>query len=70
MEKTLVWASDEEACGAIFPGGPVALAYSRFLPEQRAEVHAEFLASIAQHRREGAYHVPGEFVFVAGKKEG
>lgn len=67
-ERTLVWNSDEEACGAIFPGGPVALPYSKFSPEDRAAVHAEYLESIAPHHRDGAYHVPGEFVYMAGTK--
>ena len=68
QEKTLVWESDEEACGAIFPGGPVALPYSKFSPEIRAEVHAEYLESIAPYRRDGAYHVPGEFAFLCATR--
>ncbi len=66
--RTLIWESDEEACGAIFPGGPVALAYSRFSEEERAEVHAQYLQSIAPHLRDGVYRVPGEFVFALGSK--
>jgi hypothetical protein len=66
--RTLVWQNDEDACGAIFPGGPVALPYSRFSPEERAEVHAEYLDSIAPYREDGVYRVPGEFVFALGKR--
>ena len=68
VERTLVWKSDEEACAAIFPGGPVALAYSRFTPEVRGQVNAEYLESIAPYHRDGAYHVPGEFAFGLGRK--
>jgi hypothetical protein len=34
LEIRLEWASAEEACGAAFVGGPVALAYSRFDDER------------------------------------
>jgi ubiquinone/menaquinone biosynthesis C-methylase UbiE len=68
VERTLDWQSDEEACGAIFPGGPVALAYSRFTAEAQVAVHAEYIESISSYRRDGAYAVPGEFVFMLGRK--
>jgi hypothetical protein len=42
----LVWKDDREALGAIFAGGPVALAYSRFSREVRDAVHAEYIESI------------------------
>jgi ubiquinone/menaquinone biosynthesis C-methylase UbiE len=67
-ERTLVWESDEEACGAIFPGGPVALPYSKFSPDVQAEVHAEYLESIAPYGEDGVYRVPGEFVYIVGTK--
>ena len=69
VPQTLVWRTDEEACGAIFPGGPVALPYSKMTPEMRAEVHAEYVESLQPYRREdGAYHVDGEFVYMLGRK--
>ncbi len=69
IEQTLVWKDEQEACGAIFAGGPVALAYSRFSPEVQAEVHAELILSIAPYRRpDGSFLVPGEFVFMLGRK--
>ncbi len=68
IDKTLVWATEEEACGAIFAGGPVALAYSRFSPEVRAAVHDEYIQSISQYRNGGRFEVPGEFVFMLGTK--
>ncbi len=67
-EKTLAWESDAEACQAIFPGGPVALAYSRFSDDQRVAVQRDYLASIARFRRNGGYDVPGEFLFARASK--
>ena len=64
----LHYANGEEACGAAFEGGPVALAYSRFDPATRDEVHAEYLASIAPWRNGGGYSIPGEFVVVVGRR--
>jgi ubiquinone/menaquinone biosynthesis C-methylase UbiE len=62
LATTLSYDSGESACGAAFAGGPVALPYSRFDPEVRDEVHAEYLASIAAYRRGDGYEVPAEFV--------
>jgi ubiquinone/menaquinone biosynthesis C-methylase UbiE len=68
IETHLEWASAEEACGAAFAGGPVALAYSRFDEPTRRIVHGQYLESIAAHRHGDGYAVPGEFVMVAGRK--
>ena len=68
IETHLEWASAEEACGAAFAGGPVALAYSRFDESTRRIVHAQYLESIESHRQGDGYAVPGEFVIVAGRK--
>jgi ubiquinone/menaquinone biosynthesis C-methylase UbiE len=67
IDRPLVWATDEEACAAIFAGGPVALAYSKMDAETRAAVHGEFLDSIARYHRDGAYHVAGEFVVLGAQ---
>jgi ubiquinone/menaquinone biosynthesis C-methylase UbiE len=69
IETRLEWATDDEACGAAFVGGPVALAYSRFDERTRYRVQREYLDSIA-HCRVGSrgYSVPGEFVIVAGRR--
>jgi SAM-dependent methyltransferase len=70
VENTLVWKNEDEALGAIFAGGPVALAYSRFSPQVRIEVHAEYIESILSHRlANGSFHVPGEFVFMRALKQ-
>ncbi len=66
ITTTLEYASGEEACIAAFVGGPVAMAYSRFDDETRAGAHAEYLESIAAHRRGDGYALPGEFVVTIG----
>jgi SAM-dependent methyltransferase len=68
LATRLDFATDDEACGAVFVGGPVALAYSRFDDRARREVCEDYLASIAQYRAGPGYSVPGEFVIAAGRK--
>ena len=62
MSAPIRYANGEEACGAAFVAGPVALAYSRFSDEMKAEARAEYLESIAGFRDGEGYVVPGEFV--------
>jgi hypothetical protein len=50
IDTRLDWSSDDEACGAAFTGGPVALAYSRFDAHQREQVRREYLDSLAPWR--------------------
>lgn len=64
----LRYASPEDALGAAFKGGPVALAYSRFEDRTRAVVHAEYLQSIETYRDGAGYRIPGEFVVAVGTK--
>jgi ubiquinone/menaquinone biosynthesis C-methylase UbiE len=66
IRTLLHYDSDEEAIGAAFIGGPVALAYSRFDEATRGEAHREYLRSIAPFAAGGGYDVPGEFVVAAG----
>jgi len=66
VDALLHYASAEEACGAAFAGGPVALAYSRFDARTREEAHAEYVASIEPYRRDAAFAIPGEFVVASG----
>jgi ubiquinone/menaquinone biosynthesis C-methylase UbiE len=68
MDVTLTFEDSEHLCAAVFAGGPVALAYSRFSPELRERVHGEFLASVKEFRRGDVFDVPGEFVFALGQK--
>jgi SAM-dependent methyltransferase len=67
LRTTLSYASPDAALAAVFRGGPVALAYSRFEPATRRAVHAEYLDSIAAYRSGGGYEVPGEFVVAAAR---
>jgi ubiquinone/menaquinone biosynthesis C-methylase UbiE len=66
----LEYASPDEAVGAAFVGGPVAMAYSRFDETTKADAHREYLDSIEPYRVDGAYRLPGEFVVVSGRREG
>lgn len=69
MSTQLHYTSAEEACGAAFAGGPVALAYSRFDEKMRTEAFDEYLNSLAAFRSGPAYDIPGEFVITVGYKE-
>ena len=64
---TLDYASADDALGAAFQGGPVALAYSRFDDATKRAVHAEYLESIAAYRTGGGYRIPGEFVVTTAR---
>jgi ubiquinone/menaquinone biosynthesis C-methylase UbiE len=68
ISSVLEYASADEACGAAFEGGPVALAYLRFDAATRASAHAEYLASIEPWRKGEGYAVPGEFVLALGTR--
>lgn len=68
LQTTLIYASAAEACAAAFIGGPVALAYSRFSDDVKAEAQQEYLDSIQEYRAGDGYAIPGEFVIVAGSK--
>lgn len=68
MRVTLSWASADEACTAMLEGGAVALAWSRFSPETRAIVRAEYLASLERFRQGDRYDVPAEVAFATARK--
>src|SRR5438045_8062585 len=68
LQTHLIYDSDDEACGAAFAGGPVALAYHKFSQQTKDEAHAEYLDSIKPFRRDNGYAVPGEFVVAIGFK--
>jgi ubiquinone/menaquinone biosynthesis C-methylase UbiE len=67
LSTTLHYASAEDALAAVFRGGPVALAYSRFDDATRRAVHAEYLDSIAAYRGTDGYRIPGEYVVAAAR---
>lgn len=63
LSTELEFADDDEAIGAAFLGGPVALAYARFDEPTRRSAEREYLDSLTRYRtRSGSYRVPGEFV--------
>ena len=68
ISTRLEYASGEEACGAAFAGGPVALAYHKFSAEVKEEVYKEYLDSIKEFQHSDGYSVPGEFVICIGYK--
>jgi ubiquinone/menaquinone biosynthesis C-methylase UbiE len=70
IATTLEYSSPEEALAAAFEGGAVALAYSRFDEDTRAEAHREYLASIAPYMTDGGYRIPGEFVVARARWPG
>jgi ubiquinone/menaquinone biosynthesis C-methylase UbiE len=70
VHTILHYDSADDALGAAFAGGPVALAYSRFDDKNREEAHAEYLASIEAYRKGICYDIPGEFVVTAGRRTG
>lgn len=67
LATTLVYADADDACGAAFVGGPVALAWSRFGAEVRERVRTRYLDAIGPWRDGHGYRVPGEFVVVAAQ---
>lgn len=70
LSTTLDYADGDAACEAAFEAGPVALAWSRFDPRERAAAREDYLASIARWRLGRGYAVPGEFVVVTGSRPG
>ena len=68
LTTSLHYDTDEEACGAAFEGGPVALAYHKFSENIKEEARQEYIASIMQYKNETGYDVPGEFVIARAKK--
>jgi SAM-dependent methyltransferase len=70
LDATLDYGDADEACGAAFIGGPVALAWSRFGEDVRSRVCHSYLEAIEPWRDDRAYRLPGEFVVVAARKAG
>jgi ubiquinone/menaquinone biosynthesis C-methylase UbiE len=68
LSVELRYDTADDALGAAFLGGPVALAYSRFDDDARAGAHSEYLASIAPFADGAGYRVPGEFVVCSARR--
>ena len=67
QREVLEFPDERSLLSAMLLGGPVALAVKRFTPDTMAEVEAEFLNSVKDHRAGGgSYRIPGEFVTVIG----
>ena len=64
----LDYDSADDAIGAAFAGGPVALAYAHFDDDSRNRAHAEYLRTIQPYRRDEGYSIPGEFVVALARK--
>ena len=69
LETTLDYATAEDAIGAAFAGGPVALAYAHFDDETGEAAHADYLSTIQPYRRGAGYSIPGEFVVALARKK-
>ena len=70
LRVELRYDGDDDALGAAFVGGPVALAYSRFDDDAREGAHREYLASISDFADGAGYRVPGEFVVCSARRAG
>jgi SAM-dependent methyltransferase len=71
QREVLEFRDEAALLTAMLRGGPVALAVKRFAAPVMAEVEREFLASVRAHRgADGRYRIPGEFVTVAGRRQG
>jgi ubiquinone/menaquinone biosynthesis C-methylase UbiE len=68
LDAPIHYDSGDDAVGAAFIGGPVALAYAHFDQATRVAAHSEYLTSIAPFRIGDGYDVPGEFVVASGVK--
>jgi len=68
ISTKLRYPSGDDAIGAAFAGGPVALAYSRFDEATRRAAHAEYAASIEPWRDGEGYEIPGEFVVAVARR--
>jgi ubiquinone/menaquinone biosynthesis C-methylase UbiE len=68
VDRTLEFKSAADLLSAMFAGGPAALAYSKFSDDVKEAVHAEFLDSVEEYRHGEGFTIPGEFVFIAGRR--
>lgn len=66
ISTTLYYKNSEDACSAVFAGGPVAMAYARFDDKTKVEAHAEYIESIKDFWNDDHYEIPGEFVVASG----
>lgn len=68
VNTIISWRNREEACAAIFDGGPGAYPYSMFPEEVRREVCDEFIATLEAYRSGGGFEAPVEFVYATARR--
>ena len=68
INTILHYSTEDDALNAVFAGGPVAMAYSRFDEATKLSAHEDYLKSIEKYKKGGEYFIPGEFVVVIGRK--
>jgi len=68
INTMMYYRNAEEAINAVFAGGPVAMAYSRFDESTKLASHNEYIESISKYREGSEYFIPAEFVVVGGMK--
>jgi ubiquinone/menaquinone biosynthesis C-methylase UbiE len=67
LSVELVYRDDDEAVGAAFLGGPVALAYGRLSAADKIAAEHDYLNSLAAYHTSDGYRVPGEFVIASAR---
>src|SRR5262249_10101880 len=67
VEMVLRWRDRDEACAAVYDGGPGALPFSMFDDEQKRQMCDEFVTSLEPYRRGTAFEVPAEFVYASAR---
>lgn len=68
LRTALPFESQEEACRAVFEGGPVAMAWRTFDVSTREAARAAYREAIAPYENGGEVVIPGEFVITHGRK--
>lgn len=70
LRASIDFDNEHDLMTAMLDGGAVALAAKRFDAATRANVAAEFMASVAAFRRQdGSYAMPGAFVVMTARKD-
>jgi hypothetical protein len=67
ISTLLKYKDENEALGAAFEAGPVALAYHKFNEETKQTVRTAYISSLAAYKKDEGFEVPGEFVVARGE---
>lgn len=70
VEVILRYRDDDEACAAVFDGGPGALPFSVFPDDVRRAVCEEYIASLEPYRVGAGFEAPAEFVYATARRPG